>query len=98
MLIRIGLIFFYVIDFLVWSTFALGIMAGADIRKPLGLLGAFSVPIVGLFIMASGAFHSYIAVAKRYEKLMIPLFIINLMVIIGFVILVFLVLNFALYR
>ncbi len=96
-LLRFGPFLFYPVEFVLWAIASLGILAGVDVRKFLGVLGVVAWPIFGLFIVGSVITHIIFLIRARYD-LILPLFLINVFGIIGYVIFVFIVLQFALYQ
>ncbi len=97
-LFRFGPLLFYAANFILWALFSLPLFAGVDIRKPLGMMGFIAVPAVGLLIFVSAGLHFVFILTKRHGNLILPLLLVNLLAIFGYIILVFLVLTFALYR
>jgi hypothetical protein len=97
-LTRFGILFFYLLEIPVWMFFSLPILAGADIRKPLGLLGIVAVPLYGLFILFSLGAHIFALIKPRHYNIIKPLFFSNVIGIIGFFILTLGVIFFALYH
>ncbi len=95
--LRVGPYLFYGLAFFVWGFASLGILGGADIRKFLGLLGAVAVPLYGLFLLASVVFHTLALVRHQYGRIL-PLFLVNVVGIVAYVIFVLVVLTFAMYR
>ena len=95
-LLRFGPLLFYPLEFLLWAITSLGILAGVDIRKFLGVLGVVAWPIFGLFILGSVVAHIVFLVKHHYQFLL-PLFLANFFGIIGYVIFVFIVLSYACY-
>ena len=87
---------FYPVEFVLWVIASLGLMAGVDINKFLGLLGVIAWPIYGLFILGSVIVHIILLVRGRHRWIL-PLFLANVIGIIGYIILVLLVLQFACY-
>ncbi len=89
---------FYGLAFFVWDFASLGILGGGDIRKFLGLLaGAVAVPLYGLFLLASVVLHIRALVRCQYDRIP-PLFLVNVVGIVAYVIIVLVVLTFAMHR
>ena len=56
-LLRFAPLLFYPVAFALWALASLGLMAGVDINKFLGLLGVIAWSIYGLFILGSAVVH-----------------------------------------
>jgi len=95
-LLRFGPFLFYPVAFFLWALVSLGILAGVDINKFLGMLAVVALPTFGLFIVGSVIAHIVFLIKHHYQFLL-PLFLANLFGIIGYVIFVFIVLRYACY-
>ena len=88
---------FYPVEFVLWALATLGLMGGVDVRKFLGVLAVVVCPIFGLFIIGSVIAHT-IFLIKHHYRFLTPLFLANFFGIIGYVIFVLIVLQFAMYK
>lgn len=95
-LLRFGPYLFYLLELSLWMFFSMGILGAADIRKPLGLLGAVAVPVFGLFVLGSILYHTMKLIRSQYERLL-PLLLINIVGTLVYIVLVFSVLAWARY-
>ncbi len=95
-LLRFAPLLFYPVAFALWALASLGLMAGVDINEFLGMLGVIAWPIYGLFIVGSVIVHIILLVRGRHRWIL-PLFLANVVGIVGYLALVFLVLQFACY-
>ena len=95
-LLRFGPLLFYPIAFVLWALASLGLLAGVDVRKLLGLFAVVVWPIYGLFIVGSVIAHILFLIQNHY-RFILPLLLLNVLGIIGYWILVIIVLQFAMY-
>jgi len=93
---RAGLLF-YLLEFFLWGFFSIGTLLGADSRTFLGKLGFIIIPLYGLFILLSAVIH-LLAVLRSWAGATKPLLIINIAGILGYILLSYLIWQFALYR
>lgn len=96
-LMKFGPLVFYLLELPVWLFLALPNLAGADIRKVLGLLGVVATPLYGLFILGSLGAHVFFLVTHRYQYIKL-LLLANVIGIVSYALLTISVLMWALYR
>ena len=96
LLLHFGPYPFYVFELFLWALATLGILAGVDANKFLGMLAIVVWPLYGLFIISSVIAHT-IFLIRRHDRFLLPLFLINLFGIIGYWIFVLIVLKYACY-
>ncbi len=86
--LRFGPYLFYAVELVLWSLATNFLVLGADWRHLLGLLSYIVWPLFGLFIVGSIIAHTMFAFRRQHAPIL-PLLIVNVLGIIGFLIFAF---------